>query len=225
MEQSCYKCGQWVEEGVRFCPHCAAPQIRVMIAQPVAVASARTDVVAAHDDDARYPASQTVPVLAVPVQWSQAVKPCALAALVAIVLTFLRLYPLVAMLCVGFLAVVFYRQSLTGMAIKTGTGIRIGAFGGLLYFGIIALLITIAAIFPDARATLRNEGLAVPLQRYAALHPGDAQVQAVLEQMKTPEGFAVMLILVSILLLVTAILLGGVGGALAASILRRRDQT
>ena len=34
MEQPCYKCGQTVEEGIPFCPHCSAPQIRVVVAEP-----------------------------------------------------------------------------------------------------------------------------------------------------------------------------------------------
>src|SRR5512146_1503001 len=30
MEHACHKCGAAVEDGVPFCPHCNAPQIRVM---------------------------------------------------------------------------------------------------------------------------------------------------------------------------------------------------
>src|ERR1700745_381022 len=106
MDQPCYKCGQAVEQGIPFCPHCSAPQIRVVVAEPVAVpcglANASTSEAAAV-----LPASQTIPVLALPMHWSQALKPCALAALIASVLMSLGLNPFVAMFSVGFLAVVF----------------------------------------------------------------------------------------------------------------------
>src|SRR6202790_1255390 len=78
------------------------------------------------------PASQTLAVLAIPVQWSEAFKPCALAALVASLLMALGLDPFVTMLSVGFLAVVFYRQRRLGSTIKPATGWRVGAASGFL---------------------------------------------------------------------------------------------
>jgi hypothetical protein len=91
MEQPCYKCGQMVEEGRMFCPNCRAPQIRVLVAEPVAAASLAQLTEPSNEDI--LPASQTVPVLALPVQWSHALKPCFLAALAASVLMLLGLHP------------------------------------------------------------------------------------------------------------------------------------
>src|SRR5206468_6389886 len=107
MEQPCYKCGQTVEEGTPFCPHCSAPQIRVIIAEPPPLPLAFAAATTTHEATV-LPASQTVPVLALPMQWSQAFRPCALAAVVASLLMSLGLNPFVAMFSVGFLAVVFY---------------------------------------------------------------------------------------------------------------------
>jgi hypothetical protein len=226
MEQPCYKCGQAVEEGVRFCPNCGAPQIRVVLAEPMPGTAANAE--AAHPavlgKDADYPAAQTLPVLAVPMGWSQAIKPCALASIVATILMLLGLHPLVAMFSVGFLAVVFYRQGRAGMAIKTGTGIRLGAFGGITCFAITALLVAIAAALPDTRAKLRDE-MIQNLQKSAAAHPGDAMVQSVIDQLKTPEGFTMILIIVGIVLLIAAIVLGTLGGALGAAIFGRRERS
>jgi len=118
MEQPCYKCGQTVEEGIPFCPHCSAPQIRVVIAEPAPQPLAFSPASTTSRDSVVLPASQTVPVLALPMQWSQAFKPCALAALVASILMSLGLHPLVAMISVGFLAVVLYRQRQPGIMIK-----------------------------------------------------------------------------------------------------------
>ncbi len=128
MEQSCYKCRQAVEEGTAFCPHCSAPQIRVVIAEPAAPL-AYAAAGAESQDSTALPASQIVPVLALPMQWSQALRPCALAALVASLLMSLGLNPFVAMFSVGFLAVVFYRQSQRGIMIKTSSGAALGALG------------------------------------------------------------------------------------------------
>src|ERR1700726_4801865 len=137
MEQSCYKCRQAVEEGTAFCPHCSAPQIRVVIAEPAAPL-AYAAAGAESQDSTALPASQTVPVLALPMQWSQALRPCALAALVATLLMFLGLNPFVAMFSGGFLSVLFYRQR-RGSMVKAGSGARLGALSGILCFGIMAL--------------------------------------------------------------------------------------
>src|ERR1700722_14404079 len=120
MEQPCYKCGQTVEQGIPFCPHCSVPQIRVVVEEPavpeeVGDPNGILDVVT-------IPASQTVPVLALPMQWSQALRPCALSALIASLLMSLGLNPFVAMFSTGFLAVFFYRQSQRGIMIKTSSG-------------------------------------------------------------------------------------------------------
>src|SRR5437763_1728658 len=82
------------QEGVPFCPHCSAPQIRVLVAEPTPSPLAFAPAIAVQDSDV-LPASQTVPVLALPMQWSQAAKPCALAALVAALLMSLGLNPFV----------------------------------------------------------------------------------------------------------------------------------
>jgi len=222
MEQPCYKCGQIVEEGRVFCPHCGAPQIRVLVAEPVsAVAIAGPTRVAT--DDSQLPASQTVPVLALPMQWSGTLKPCALAALLSSVLVLLRLYPPVAMLCAGFLAVVFYRQGQPELAIKPSAGFRIGAISGMFFSGYFTLLTALAALFPDPRAKLHEEILA-NMQNLVAAHADNPQYRDMLQQMKTPDGFALWLIALGVAFLILSLLLGGMGGAVAGTIFRRKQR-
>src|SRR5208282_6050867 len=140
MEQPCYKCGQTVEEGVAFCPHCSAPQIRVVLAEPAPPPLASAGAATAQDSD-ELPASQTLPVLAIPIQWSQALKPCALAALVASVLMVLKLMaPIVAVVGAGFFAVVFYRRNCPGVTVGVGFGARLGALCSLFCSGMTAVL-------------------------------------------------------------------------------------
>jgi hypothetical protein len=223
MEQPCYRCGQTVDEGIPFCPHCSAPQIRVMIAEPVPAAAPMADVAVPAQAEA-LPASHTVPVLALPMSWSDALRPCALAALVALVLVFLRLYPFVAMGCAGFLAVLFYRQRKPDRLINPRVGARLGILSGFLFFGAIALLLTLISTGQDFRAKLSAQILE-SAQQFAAAHPGYPEVQAAIEQLKTPEGMVRTLVTGCILFLVFSLLLAAVGGALGGAILGRRDKT
>jgi hypothetical protein len=223
MEQPCYKCGQTVEEGVPFCPHCSAPQIRVVIAEPLPPPLAFATAAGTSHDAAALPASQTVPVLALPMQWSQAIKPCALAALVASVLMSLGLNPFVAMISVGFLAVVFYRQGRPGIKLKTASGAGLGALAGLLWFAISSIFEAAIVIFlhkgPELRAAL------ITKIQEAASQSSDPQVLAVFDRFKTPGGLEFLMVMGLIFALLASIVLGGLGGALGAAILGRRDRT
>ena len=120
MDQLCYKCGQTVEQGTPFCPHCAAPQIRVVVEEPPPTVAFSSGV------SNSLPQENPVAAIAVPVRGASLLKACALAALVALILMTLGLHVAVAMPGVGFLAVIFYRQSLPGLRIKPLTGAELG---------------------------------------------------------------------------------------------------
>jgi len=220
MEQPCYKCGQTVEEGVAFCPHCSAPQIRVVIAesapQPLAFAGA------SGQDAEALPASQTVPVLALPVRWSQSVGSCALAALIASILMALGLHPFVAMVSAGFLAVVFYRQRRPEIRLNASTGAALGALGGLLWFAMSSIVEVLLVIFlhkgPELRAVL------VAKIQETASQTTDPQMLAMFERFKTPGGLEFLMLSALILAFLASIVLGGLGGTLGSVILGRRDR-
>jgi hypothetical protein len=222
MEQPCYKCGQTVEQGVPFCPHCGAPQIRVVIAEavppPLAFAATTTS-----QDSAVLPASQTVPVLALPMQWSQAFKPCALAALVASLLMYLGLNPFVAMVSVGFLAVIFYRQPRPGIMIKATTGAGLGALGGLLWFAMSSIFEALIVIFLHKGPELRNALLA-KIQQLAS-QASDPQVVAMFERLTTPGGLEFLMLTSLVFAFLASIVLGGLGGALGSAIVSRRERS
>jgi hypothetical protein len=218
MEEPCYKCGQPVEQGVRFCPHCVAPQIRVVVADP----PPSTTEIAPSSNTAAIPASDSVPVLAVPMHWSQALKPCALAALVVSFLMSLGLNPFVAMFSVGFLAVIFHRQSRAAIAIKAALGARLGALSGLLWFAMSAILETLVVLIFHKGPEIRQQLLTAIDQ--AASRTTDPQVLAEMNRLKTPEGLEVLMILGLLLAFFAAIVLSALGGALGASILGRKNR-
>jgi hypothetical protein len=209
-----------VEEGRPFCPHCAAPQIRVIIPEAVAVAVSGA---ATPQAAAALPASQSVPVLALPMQWSQAAKPCAIAALIAAVGMVLKLIvPLIAALGAGFLAVALYRRSNPEIAVQARVGARLGALCGFFCFCMTAILAAIRV------ATLHEGGeirriLTDALQQQASRY-SDPQVQASLDFMRSSAGLAFMMVLLAIFGLILFILLGTLGGALGGAALGRRGR-
>jgi len=218
MEEPCYKCGQPVEQGVRFCPRCAAPQIRVVVAESPTLATE----IASPAGPATLPASPPVPVLAVATPWSQALKPCALAALIASFLMSLGLNPFVAMFSVGFLAVVFHRQGRPGIALKAANGARLGALSGLLWFAISAILEALVVLIFHKGPEIRQQLMSTIDQ--AASRTNDPQVLAAFARFKTPEGLEVLMILGLIMAFLAAIVLSAIGGALGGTILGRKNQ-
>ena len=210
-----------MEEGRPFCPYCAAPQIRVVISEPAAAVPVG-QVTAIAQGSAGLPASETVPVLAVPGHWSQAIKPSALAAVVASLLMGLGLNPFVAMLVVGFLCVVFYRQSRPGVSITAVAGARLGALSGLLWFAISSILEAIVILAFHKGPEIR-QAMITKLDQ-AASSASDPQVLAVIARAKTPEGFEFLMVFGLIFAFVSAIVLASIGGALGGKILGPRQK-
>jgi hypothetical protein len=217
MEQPCYKCGQTLEEGTPFCPHCSAPQIRVLIAeapQSAGSAAAQNPIQPATVHDPRMP---------VPLRLGNAIRACSLAAFLAALSMFLGLTVPAAALGSGFLAVALYRWRAVG-PVRAGLGAQLGAISGTLCFGILAALVSMAATVPDYRSKLHDQVLDY-MQKAAASRPADPQVQTLIEQIKTPEGFTMILIIGSVLLFLFFIVLGTVGGLLGGAVLGRREPT
>src|SRR6267154_758143 len=107
MDHPCHKCGYSIEDGKAFCSQCGAPQIRVVLPEaplevPAAVSNKFPSL--AHESEAGFTG---VSIGSLPARWSYTLRPCALAASVAVVLMFLGLNPFVAALGVGFLAATF----------------------------------------------------------------------------------------------------------------------
>jgi hypothetical protein len=216
MDQSCHKCGQRVEEGVPFCPHCSAPQIRVMVAELPA------QPVLATEPPSAIPSAQGATVV-LPVEWSAAFRPCILAAVIASILMYSGLYPFIAMISVGFLSVVFYRQRWPGSAIKPAAGVRLGALSGLLGFTISSLFQVVVVVFLHKGAEVRDQLMKVIDQ--AATRTTDPQAISMLQRFKSGDGLELLMIFIVIFLLITSILLGVLGGALGGALLGRNNRS
>jgi len=220
MDNLCYKCGHGIEDGRPFCVECGAPQIRVAMpelpAEPSPVADGTTQAL----DGEVFPG---VPAAVLPVSWNHAMRPCVFAAAVAVGLTFLGLNPFVAALGTGFLAVVFSRRRSPGTVIRSGAGARLGALSGFLFFGISTILETLAIAVLQKGAEVRSQ-MIEKVQQAATRYPG-AEVRPFLDFVKSPDGFAIMMVASVIFGLLAFLVLGSCGGALGAAFLGRHDRS
>ncbi|MGO9167279.1 MAG: hypothetical protein ACLP56_10430, partial [Candidatus Sulfotelmatobacter sp.] len=149
-------------------------------------------------------------------------RSCVLAAAVAVGLTLLGLNPFVAALGTGFLAVVFSRRRGPGSAIRAAAGARLGALSGLLFFAVSTFLQTLAVVVLHKGAEIRSEMINT-FQQAAARYPGP-ELQPVLDFVKSPGGFAFMMVASLIAGGVAFVVLGSAGGALGAALLGRSDR-
>ena len=221
MDHPCHKCGHSVEDGKPFCSQCAAPQIRVAVVEPSGNPALAIDRTLPALPIEAETVSLRLPGPFLSLRWSHAFRPCALAAAVAAVPMFLGLNPFVAAFGVGFLAVAFSRRG-AGTVITAASGARLGALGGLLLFGISTTVSLFAVAVLHKGAEIREEQL-TKLQQWATRYPGP-EVQPLLDFVKSPNGFAIMMVAGLIFGLIAFAVLGSCGGALAASFWGRRDR-
>ncbi|MGA7216873.1 MAG: zinc ribbon domain-containing protein [Candidatus Sulfotelmatobacter sp.] len=221
MDHSCHKCGQSIEDGKPFCAQCGAPQIRV------ALPEASTEPVPIDDSGAAIAMPGTQPHLSGLPQSSVSVtssnlRPCALAAGVAAVLMFLGLNPFVAALGTGFIAVAFSLRRGPVAAVRPATGAKLGAFSGLLLFGISTVLETLAVVILHKSAEIKGE-MMEKIQQAASRYPGP-QVEPFLQFVRSPNGFAFMMVASLIFGLIAFCLLGALGGAISVVLSGRRGR-
>lgn len=221
MDHSCHQCGQSVEDGRPFCLHCGAPQIRVNVPEPLPTAPAdpRTMPLA---DDATNPGFSGMPSHSMPA-WPLAARPSALAAGVAVLLMFLGLNPFVTALGVGFLAVALSRRLGAETTMPAALGFKLGALGGLFLFAVSTVVESLAVVLLHKGADVRSQ-IMEKVQEAAARYPGP-EVQPFLDFARSPGGFTFLLAASLIFGLVTFVALGGLGGAIGAALLGRRDRS
>lgn len=206
-----------MEEGVAFCPHCGAPQIRVIVAE-----APSAPAILPNASGAAVLPNAPAPTLVLSMPRSAAFRSCALAAALGSLLMTLGLYPLVAILSAGFLAVVLYRQRWPGSMITPGTGVRLGALSGLLWFAITSIAGAIFVLFAHKGPEIRTE-LIKRIDQVAS-QTTDPQTVAMLDRLKTPAGLEWFMIASVVLLFLTSIVLAIVGGAIGGALFRRQDR-
>jgi hypothetical protein len=220
MDHPCHKCGQPVEDGVPFCAHCAAPQIRVILPEPVpAVAGPAGEGAIAATEPGTVAARVATSFRS---ERSQIVVACALGAVIATLALGLRIIPGIGMLSAGFLSVAFYRRGRPGDVVRVSSGALLGVVSGIFAFllciSIGALAIVVFHAVPDARTT------ALDVLKQTAAMTKNPDVLATYESLKAPERGTELVLFVLLAFFFAFILFAGLGGILGALILGRRGR-
>jgi hypothetical protein len=224
MDILCYKCGRSIEEGKPFCLQCGAPQIRVAMpeveAGPVA-GNISSDVSA--NDVPILPPPLGAPVLASGIEWPRAIRVCAIAASISILVMTLRLMvPPLAMLAAGCLAVILYQRRNAGWRVDARSGAQLGAVTAIFSSGVLAIFSAIIFAVLQSGGEIRQQVLDA-LQQVAS-RSNDPQMQATLELLKKPEGLADKLILAMVGFLLISVAAGSLAGALTGAFISRRKR-
>jgi hypothetical protein len=222
MDHPCHKCGHSIEDGKPFCAQCGAPQIRVAMAEASPESMPAGDGAMPEQPREVGPHSLSLPASPLSLSWAQALKPCALAAAVAVVLQLLGLNPFVGALAAGFLAAAFSRRHGFGTVVRAGAGARLGVLSGFLLFAMSTIPEMFAVAVLHKGAEMRSQ-MMEKLQLMATRYPGP-EVQPFLDFVKSPDGFATMMVASVLFGLVAFVVLGGLGGALGAAFLGRNDR-
>jgi zinc-ribbon domain len=227
MDHPCHKCGHSIEDGKAFCLQCGAPQIRVAVAEPpspTVAGNVSSDGLTAFSlDPPSAPIALSAPALATRVQWPRALRVCAVAALVSLVIIALRLMvPLLAVFGAGCLAVILYRYRNPAWQAGVRSGAQLGAVTALLSSGVIGIFSAIAFAVLQAGGQARQQVLDALQQ--VATRSSDPQVQAALDLLKTSDGLGNKLVLALIVFFLISVAAGSLAGALTSTFIGRRKR-
>lgn len=217
MDHPCYKCGQLAEDGVPFCAHCGAPQIRVILPEPV-LSPAESSSSLATDPGL----SVIAPGQPLPSQWSQALMSCALAALIAALAISLGIIAGIGMLSAGFLAVVFYRRRRPAAIVKAAFGMVLGAISGIFAF-LFVVAFEVVSMFV-LRNTAEVRAKLLEFLKQLSQRTTDPQVLAMIDSLKSPGGEASLIVFFLLCLLFGFVIFSSIGGALGGTLLGRRHR-
>jgi hypothetical protein len=213
MSQDCYRCGQALNENTVFCPNCNAPQIRVVVAQPVPASFSTEE-------------SPDVPVSAAPpppmpgmgsIQWNVFFR---IASPWAALTGFLSIlfFPAGLLLIFPYAtvrAISRYRPLHMG-SLQGGHGARLGAFAALLSF--FSFLIFFLALITLYRAALLDRVHQLVQQNT------DPQTLQVLQWLTTNQGFVVATAMCLAFFLLLFLIVGTLTGALVVTASRPKTR-
>ena len=207
MEHTCEKCGGSVEDGRPFCPQCRAPQVRVEIASqsPPSNFDIQAEAETVTDFPDRFPAhvAPERPLFRTALQ-------AGLLGVVANVIPFG-----VGMVITGILAAWLHQRAI-GRKLPTRTAARLGAEAGAISFAVSALFTVVTIVLLNAQQQFCDVMMKAVEQR--ASSAPDPEMQAALQWLHTPDGFAVALAFSMVILLGLSVLFSMVGSMATAAL-------
>jgi hypothetical protein len=120
----------------------------------------------------------------------------------------------------GFLAVLFYRRWTRGPEPRPAQGFKLGALTGVFAFVGCLALAALRTFTQHDQNEMRDAVVQMVQQQEA--RATDPQTRQALESLLTPQGMALVIIFGFVFVGVAFVLLSGAGGAISASLLRRK---
>ena len=211
MEHPCSKCGVTVEDGIAFCPHCRAPQIRVLTNDHTTESSTSALPI---PSDSRLVASALRPSS---VHWRQALPAAALGGVTAIVALMIPMAAWGPAYAVGgAIAVLIYHRR--AQALTSGAGAKIGAASGAFAFLIMCILMLGMYVYhPDEL----RKGITDSLAQLSSRGYDPQGTQQAIEILNNPSGLGFFVGVGLAMLAVVFIAGSSIGGALCAAYFRK----
>lgn len=120
----------------------------------------------------------------------------------------------------GFLSVLLHRRFGRKSEFSARAGFRSGAISGLFVFGLLMIVIAAGTLALHSESETHAQVIQV-VQQAQARNP-DPQAKQAFEYFMTPQGMAVMMVVGFVFMAFLFVVLGGIGGAISASLLRRK---
>jgi hypothetical protein len=220
VEHTCQRCNSVVRDSVPFCPNCRAPQIRVRIPEagpegpgthsPPDIPTLSADPAALRGKTEWHnPANLNFQIALRTAASGGALG--AIAGIMPLRAAFVVILPLAGALCVAL-----YRRRTFIYRLPRRAGFRLGALTGLFASAIWLALSTLATLASHGESELR-EAMVRSIHQ-AQDRAADPQTREAFSYFLSTQGMVVMLILGTILVVIAFVLLGGLGGALAAAL-------
>lgn len=219
MVAHCHRCSGALEDDAGFCPHCAAPQLRV--APPEETAEAAAGPIHTFVRDRRS------------IDWRKVIQ---LALWIAIPVGFIAPFFFPLVIAGPIILISLYQRRRPGTAPLDGkTGFRIGALLGVLAAYVSAFGLAGWQIFEryslhqgstlDAQFAMQVQQSAEATQRMAQANTMNAQqAKAMLDFFLSPDGRVTYTFFYTAVLAFGIVLLAGLGGMLGARLARRSAQ-
>jgi hypothetical protein len=198
-----------VEDGVPFCKHCGAPQIRVAVEPQAPLTSPELTSQVIQTAEITAP-SEGGPARTFPI--------AAFAGLLEALFSFFGL----GIVMGGFLTVALYHRRNASAGLNPGVGARLGLISGAIGFGVFAVLRAVElAVFRDG-LQLRDQVMK-SLEQAATQYPA-AQAQQMLQYFQSPQGWALIVAMSTVFTLLAFLMLSTIGGVIGAWALARKKQ-
>lgn len=217
VEHPCPRCNSSVDDNSAFCPTCEAAQVRTP-----AKADLRPSISIANEDVSTFSnAGYSAKARGNPDARAE-LRSAFYASIVGVVLSLVQPQAsfVLALPLAGFISVLLFRRLSRGTEPSLRAGFRVGAFTGLFVFGLMILVVAAGTLAFHNEADTHAQVIQV-IQRAQARNP-DPQARQAFEYFMTPQGMALMMAVGFVFMCVLFVLLSGVGGAISASLLRRK---